>query len=148
MQGLGQFSRAELQNSSRLGTAYWALDLSEVGPGNVTVSVEGWDTLNFGPASRSATIRVTGETETSLGLGSEEATRGQRVGFSVRSSAVGAVHNVTIDSDDFSDDEADARVFETVNDVIARGTADTDNGSASGNQTNASVPAERPPNHR
>ena len=126
LQGLGQVSRAEIQNSSRLDTAYWALDLSEVGPGNVTVSVGGWDALDFGPASRSATIGVTGETETSLGLGSDEATRGERVGFSVRNSAVGAVHNVTIDADDFRGDEADERVFETVNDVVDRGSIDTD----------------------
>jgi len=126
IQGLGQFTRAELANSSRLDAAYWALDLGEAGPGNVTVTVEGWDSLDAGPASRTATVEVTTESETTLGLDPEEATRGQRVQFLVRGSTIGAVHTVVVERDAFRDDDADERVFDPVGNVIDRGTVDAD----------------------
>jgi major cell surface glycoprotein (TIGR04216 family) len=126
LQGLGQFTEAELANSSRLQRAFWALDLNEAGPGNVTVTVEGWDRLTTGRASESATFRVVTETDPSLSLAPESATRGQRVQFAVRGSTVGAVHNVVVEADDFRTEAADGRVFQTVNDVIDRGAVDAD----------------------
>lgn len=126
LQGLGQFSDGELANSSELDAAYWALDVSDLQSGDLSITVEGWDDLNFGAASQTTTVNVQSEDDVNLDLEDEGATRGQNVLFTVRGSTAGASHYVAIEDDDFRNNRVDVRVFRDIQDVIDRGTVDVD----------------------
>ncbi|MEA5386481.1 HVO_2072 family ArtA-dependent S-layer glycoprotein [Haloarculaceae archaeon H-GB11] len=131
LQGVGQFNDSQLQNEATVDAAYWALDLSDQESGDYTITVEGWDNLDFGSATRTTTVSSTSETDVTLDLGSDNATRGQRVPFTVRGSTAGANHFVVIEDDDFRNNNVDTRVFPDVQDVVDTGTYDTnDDGNA------------------
>jgi major cell surface glycoprotein (TIGR04216 family) len=125
LQGTGQFNETELQNTT-LDTAYWALDLSDQDAGDYTISVQGWDTLDFGTATESTSVRVTSENDVTLDLADDRATRGENVRYTIRGSSAGSSHYVVIEDDDFRNDQVDAEVFRDIQDVIDRGTFDTD----------------------
>ncbi|WP_137286860.1 hypothetical protein [Halorussus salinisoli] len=125
LQGLGQFNQSELNGTQRLEAAYWAIDLSDQDAGDYTITVEGWDNLDFGAATRSTVVSVTGDENVILDLESDEATRGQNVRYTVRGSSAGATHYVAIEDTDFRNNQVDERVFRDVEDTIDRGTLDT-----------------------
>jgi hypothetical protein len=120
LQGAGQFNETELDNAS-IDAAYWALDMSDQTGGQYTITVEGWDDLDFGPAARTTTVNLTTDTDVSIDLDNDNATRGQNIGYTIRGSSAGDTHFVTIDSDDFRNDQVDERVFRDVQDVVDRG---------------------------
>ncbi|WP_135851227.1 hypothetical protein [Halorussus salinus] len=131
LQGLGQLNETEGQPTQDLEAAYWAIDLSDQNAGDYTITVEGWDNLDFGAATRSTTISVTGDENVVLDLENDDATRGQNVRYTVRGSTAGATHIVTIEDTDFRNNQVDERVFRDVEDVIDRGSLDTnDDGEA------------------
>ncbi|WP_276260162.1 HVO_2072 family ArtA-dependent S-layer glycoprotein [Haloglomus litoreum] len=125
LQGVGQFEPGEL-NGSQVDAAYWALDLSDIDSGDVSVTVEGWDDLDFGAATRSTSLSVQTEDDVTLDLDRDDATRGQNVRYTIRGSTAGANHYVVIEDDDFRNNRVDARVFRDIQDVVDRGTFDTD----------------------
>ncbi|WP_255149673.1 HVO_2072 family ArtA-dependent S-layer glycoprotein [Halorarius halobius] len=125
LQGLGQFNETQIGNES-VDAGYWALDLSDQDAGTYTITVEGWDNLDFGPASRTATIQLTTDTDVTMDLERDEAVRGQYVPFTIRGSTAGATHFVAIEDDDFRNNVVDERVFRDVEDTVDRGTFDTD----------------------
>ncbi|WP_132058286.1 hypothetical protein [Halorussus amylolyticus] len=130
LQGVGQFNESELQDTS-VDSAYWAIDLSDQDAGDYTITVDGWDNLDFDSATRSSAISLTTDQDISLDIDSDEATRGQNVQYTVRGSTAGATHFVTIEDTDFRNNQVDERVFRDVDDVVERGTVDTnDDGSA------------------
>ncbi|WP_135826204.1 hypothetical protein [Halorussus ruber] len=125
LQGLGQLNETEGQPTEDLEAAYWAIDLSDQDAGDYTITVEGWDELDSGAATRSTVISVTGDDNPVLDLDNDEATRGQNVKYTVRGSTAGATHIVTIEDTDFRNNQVDERVFRDVEDVIDRGSFDT-----------------------
>jgi major cell surface glycoprotein (TIGR04216 family) len=125
LQGVGQFEDSEIENQS-LDAAYWAIDLSDQDEGDYTVTVEGWDNLDFDDATRSTSFSVTTESDVSLDLSRDDATRGERIPFTIRGSTAGAEHYVVIEQDDFRNNRVDAGVFRDVQDIIDRGTFDAD----------------------
>jgi major cell surface glycoprotein (TIGR04216 family) len=130
LQGIGQFNESQLQDT-QLDTAFWALDLSDLDSGDYTVTVQGWGDLDFGAASSTTSIAVTAEDDVSLDLDSDTATRGQNVGYTVRGSTAGAEHYLAIERDEFRNDRVNQDVFRDIQDVIDRGTFDTnDDGTA------------------
>jgi hypothetical protein len=131
LQGLGQLNESADNGTQDLEAAYWAIDLSDQNAGDYTITVEGWDNLDFGPATRSTSISVTGDENVVLDLEGDDATRGQNVRYTVRGSTAGATHIVTIEDTDFRNNQVDERVFRDVEDVIDRGSLDTnDDGEA------------------
>ena len=124
LQGIGQFNVSELQDAS-VDSAYWAIDLSDQDAGDYTVTVEGWDNLDFATATRSSVVSLTTEQDIALDLDSDEATRGQNVQYTIRGSTAGATHFVTIEDTDFRNNQVDERVFRDVDDVVEQGTLDT-----------------------
>lgn len=131
LQGLGQLNESVDNGTQDLEAAYWAIDLSDQNAGDYTITVEGWDNLDFGPATRSTSISVTGDENVVLDLEGDDATRGQNVRYTVRGSTAGATHIVTIEDTDFRNNQVDERVFRDVEDVIDRGSLDTnDDGEA------------------
>ena len=124
LQGIGQFNVSELQDAS-VDSAYWAIDLSDQDAGDYTVTVEGWDNLDFASATRSSVVSLTTEQDIALDLDSDEATRGQNVQYTIRGSTAGATHFVTIEDTDFRNNQVDERVFRDVDDVVEQGTLDT-----------------------
>ncbi|WP_417750609.1 HVO_2072 family ArtA-dependent S-layer glycoprotein [Salinibaculum marinum] len=130
LQGVGQFNQSQL-NGTSVDAAYWALDVSDLDAGDYTITVQGWDNLDFGPASRTSSLSVTTETDVSLDLDSDQATRGQNVGYTIRGSTAGAEHYVVIERDEFRNDRVDQRVFRDIQDVIDRGTFDTNGDNVS-----------------
>jgi len=128
LQGIGQFNESEL-NGTSVQDAFWVLDMSDQDAGQYTIAVEGWDELDFGPAQQSATLDVTTDTDIQLDLGARSATRGQYVPFTIRGSSAGETHFVTIEDDDFRNNNVNQRVFRDVNDVVERGTFDANNDS-------------------
>ena len=62
----------------------------------------------------------------SLDLDQGTATRGERVGYTIRGSTAGADHYVVIEQDDFRNNRVDVDAFRDIQDVIDRGTSDTD----------------------
>ena len=127
LQGLGQLNESVVGNQTSLDATYWAVDLSDQDAGRYTINVAGWDNLEFGSASRSETIQLSTETDITLDLDQDQATRGQYVPFTIRGSTAGAEHIVTIEDDDFRNDNVDERVFRDVQDTVDRGTFDTNN---------------------
>jgi len=125
LQGIGQFTDEQLANASSLDAAYWGLDLSDLDAGQYTITVQGWDNLDSGSASQTTTVEVQTEDDVSLDLAQEAATRGQKVGFTVRGSSAGAQHYVAIEDDDFRNNQVDVDVFREIQDTIDRGTVDT-----------------------
>mgnify|MGYP002760416215 CR=1 FL=1 len=99
------------------------LDLSDTGTGTYTIELAGTDDLDFGEASQSTTITVTGD-DVNIELDEDEVVRGQDVRFEIRGSDAGDTHTVLIESDDFRDgfsvDNA-KRVFRQVGDTDAVG---------------------------
>ena len=126
LQGLGQFNQSQLADNASVEAAYWAIDLSDQDAGDYTITVDGWDNLDFGSATRSTTVSLTTENDIALDMESDEATRGQNVRYTVRGSTAGAQHLVAIEGNDFRNNQVDERVFRDVDDVIDRGTNDTD----------------------
>ena len=124
LQGVGQFNQSQLANTS-VDSAYWVVDLSDQPSGDYTINVEGWSDLDFGPASRTTAISLTTEDDVTIDLDEDTATRGQNVRFTIRGSVAGAQHVVTIEDDDFRNNQVDRRVFRTIQDTIERGTLDT-----------------------
>ncbi|WP_276301106.1 hypothetical protein [Halorussus lipolyticus] len=124
LQGLGQFNDTEGPTQD-LEATYWAIDLSDQDAGDYTITVEGWDELDTGSATRSTVISVTGDDNPVLDLDNDEATRGQNVKYTIRGSTAGATHIVTIEDTDFRNNQVDERVFRDVEDVIDRGSIDT-----------------------
>ncbi|UPV99769.1 hypothetical protein M0R88_14770 [Halorussus gelatinilyticus] len=132
LQGIGQFNNTQLEtDNTSVQSAYWAIDLSDQNSGDYTITVEGWDTLNQESATRSTVVSVTGETNVALDLEGDEATRGQNVRYTVRGSTAGASHIVTIEDNDFRNNQVNENVFRDVEDVIDRGTLDTNNDGSS-----------------
>jgi major cell surface glycoprotein (TIGR04216 family) len=130
LQGIGQFNESQL-NGTSLDSAYWVMDLSDLDSGDYTITVEGWDDLDFGSASRTSSVSVTTETDVSLDIESDQVTRGQNVDYTIRGSTAGAEHYVVIERDEFRNDRVDQRVFRDIQDVTDRGTLDTnDDGTA------------------
>ena len=130
LQGVGQFNESQL-NNTQVDSAFWALDMSDLDSGDYTITVEGWDDLDFGPASRTTSVSVTTETDVSLDLDQSSATRGENVGYTIRGSTAGAEHYVVIERDEFRNDNVDVDVFRDIQDVVARGSSDTnDDGTA------------------
>lgn len=130
LQGIGQFDEGELQNAS-VDAAYWAIDLSDQNAGDYTITVEGWDNLNFGAATRSSVVSLTTERTITLDVDSDEATRGQNVRYTIRGSSAGALHYVTIEDNDFRNNQVNDQVFRDVQDVLERGSVDAnDDGQA------------------
>ena len=130
LQGVGQFEQAALDNAS-LDAAYWALDLSDQDAGDYTIAVQGWDNLDFGPATQATSIQVNTENDVTLDLDGDSATRGENVRYTVRGSSAGSTHYVAIEDDDFRNNQVDAEVFRDIQDVVDRGTFDTnDDGTA------------------
>jgi major cell surface glycoprotein (TIGR04216 family) len=130
LQGVGQFDQDQLNNTS-VDAAYWAIDLSDQNAGEYTITVEGWDDLDFGAASQSTTVELTTETDVEFELDQDSATRGQYVPFTIRGSSAGAEHLVVIERDDFRNNQVDERVFRRVEDTINRGTFDINNDNRS-----------------
>ena len=128
LQGIGQFNQSQLEtNNTSVQSAYWAIDLSEQPAGDYSITVEGWDNLNQESASQSTTISVTGETNVALDIEGDEATRGENVAYTVRGSTAGASHIVTIEDNDFRNNQVNENVFRGVEDTVDRGTLDTNN---------------------
>lgn len=125
LQGAGQFNDTAFENTT-FQDAFWAIDLSDQDAGNYTITIEGWDELDFGPASQSASLDVTTEDDIQLDLDNDSATRGEYVPYTIRGSSAGNEHIVTIEDDDFRNNNVDERVFRDVEDVEERGTVDTD----------------------
>jgi len=125
LQGLGQFNETELDDTEDLDAAYWAIDLSDQDSGDYTITVEGWDELDFGSATRSSVVSVTGDENVVLDLEDDEATRGENVRYTIRGSSAGATHFVAIEDTDFRNNQVDERVFRDVEDVVDRGSLDT-----------------------
>ena len=130
LQGIGQFNQTQISTgNTNVQSAYWAIDMSDQPAGDYTITVEGWDNLNQGSATQSTVISVTGETNVALDLEGDEAVRGENVRYTVRGSTAGAAHIVTIEDNDFRNNQVNEEVFRDVEDVIDRGTLDTnDNG--------------------
>lgn len=103
----------------------YPIDLSDTGTGTYTISLAGTDDLDFGEASQSTTITVTGDDNVTLDLESETVTRGEDVTYTIRGSSAGAYHIVTIESGDFRDpDQAasvSADIFRNVGDTVTKG---------------------------
>ncbi|NHN58743.1 MULTISPECIES: hypothetical protein [Halorussus] len=130
LQGLGQLNETEGPTQD-LDAAYWAIDLSDQNAGDYTITVEGWDNLDYGAATRSTVVSVTGDENVVLDLETDDATRGENVRYTIRGSAAGATHFVTIEDTDFRNNQVDERVFRDVEDTIDRGSLDTnDDGNA------------------
>lgn len=130
LQGIGQFEPGQLENTS-VDAAYWALDFGDQDAGDYTITVEGWDNLDFGPASRTTSISLTTENDVTLDVQDDEATRGQTTPFTIRGSSAGAMHVLTVEDDDFRNDNVDERVFRDVEDTVERGSVDAnDDGEA------------------
>ncbi len=129
LQGIGQFSDQELGNTSQLDAAYWALDLSDLDAGDYTVTVQGWDNLDDGAATQTTTFGVQTETDVGLDLDVDNATRGERVGYTIRGSTAGAEHYVVIEDDDFRNNRVNVGAFRDIQDVVDRGTYDGNNDS-------------------
>ncbi|WP_276281615.1 hypothetical protein [Halorussus caseinilyticus] len=125
LQGLGQFNESELNQTQSLEAAYWAIDLSDQDAGDYTITVEGWDNLDTGSATRSTVVSVTGDENVVLDLENDEATRGQNIRYTVRGSTAGATHYVAIEDTDFRNNQVDERVFRDVEDTVDRGSLDT-----------------------
>jgi len=131
LQGLGQFNESELAGNASLDAAYWAIDLSDQDAADYTVTVEGWDNLDFGTATRSSVVSLTTDQDIALDLDNDEATRGQNGRYTGRGSTAGATPFVHIEDTDFRNNQGDERVFRDVDDVVDRGTLDTnDDGDA------------------
>jgi hypothetical protein len=132
LQGLGQLNETTVGNQTpSLDATYWAIDLSDQNAGRYSITVEGWDNLDFGSASRTESLQLSTETDIILDLGQDSATRGQYVSYTVRGSTAGATHFVTIEDDDFRNDRVNERVFRDVQDTVDRGTFDAnDDGNA------------------
>ena len=79
----------------------WDMDLSDLGTGTFTVTLAGTDDLDFGTASRSATITVTSGDDVRLAFDRRTVTRGEDVTFRIRGSSAGEYHIVTIARDEF-----------------------------------------------
>ncbi|MFC6954290.1 HVO_2072 family ArtA-dependent S-layer glycoprotein [Halorubellus litoreus] len=125
LQGIGQFEEGELGNSS-VDAAYWALDVSDVDVNDISITVEGWDDLDFGPASQSTSVSVQSDDDVNLDLEADSVTRGENVRYAIRGSTAGANHYVVIEDSEFRNDVVDADVFRDVQDVVDKGTFDTD----------------------
>ena len=125
LQGNGQFEEGELDNTT-LDAAYWALDVSDVDVEDISITVQGWDNLNFEAASQSTSVTVQTDDDVNLDLESESVTRGENVRYSVRGSTAGANHYVVIEDSEFRNDQVDADIFRDVQDVIDKGTFDVD----------------------
>jgi major cell surface glycoprotein (TIGR04216 family) len=126
LQGLGQFNESQLNASSQLDAAYWALDLSDLEAGDYTITVEGWDDLDTGAATRSTTISVSTENDVTLDVRRDSATRGQNIQYTIRGSDAGARHYVTVEAEDFRNNRVTEDVFRDVSDTVDTGTLDTD----------------------
>ncbi|RMB12725.1 major cell surface glycoprotein (TIGR04216 family), partial [Haloplanus aerogenes] len=70
----------------------WDLDLSDLNTGTFTITLAGTDDLDFGEASQSTTVTVTGDDDVSLDLDSSRVTRGEDVTFRIRGSNAGDFH--------------------------------------------------------
>ncbi|MFC4450115.1 hypothetical protein [Halorussus aquaticus] len=128
LQGIGQFNQTQLSTgNTSVESAYWAIDLSDQSAGDYTITVEGWDNLDQESATQSTVVSVTGETNVALDLEGDEATRGENVRYTVRGSTAGASHIVTIEDNDFRNNQVNEEVFRGVEDVVDRGTLDTNN---------------------
>ncbi|NHN43040.1 major cell surface glycoprotein [Halorubellus sp. JP-L1] len=112
-----------------LDATYWALDVSGVDVSELSITVEGWDNLDFGPASQSSSLSVQTEDDVNLDLQDEAVTRGENVRYEVRGSTAGATHYVVIEDSEFRNEQVTADVFRDVQDVVDKGTFDTNNDS-------------------
>ncbi|USZ68397.1 hypothetical protein NGM10_01335 [Halorussus salilacus] len=130
LQGVGQFEEEQLQNAS-VDAAYWAIDLSDQDAGDYTITIDGWDNLDFDSATRSSVVSLTTDRDIALDLDADAATRGENVRYTVRGSTAGASHYVTIEDNDFRNNQVNEQVFRDVEDVVDRGSVDTnDDGEA------------------
>ncbi|SEA24436.1 major cell surface glycoprotein, partial [Haloplanus vescus] len=86
------------------GDVNYNVDLSDLNTGTFTLTLEGTDDLDFGEASQSTTITVTGDDDVTLDLDQSTATRGQDVTYTIRGSNAGQYHIVTIEDGDFRSD--------------------------------------------
>jgi len=100
------------------------LSLADSGTGTYTIELAGTDDLDFGQASQSTTVTVTGDDDASLEFDQSSATRGEDVRFEITGSDAGDRHVVLIDGDDFRDgldNQTAQRVFRNVGDTVERG---------------------------
>ncbi|WP_121922192.1 HVO_2072 family ArtA-dependent S-layer glycoprotein, partial [Haloplanus aerogenes] len=109
-------------------------DLSDLNTGTFTITLAGTDDLDFGEASQSTTVTVTGDDDVSLDLDSSRVTRGEDVTFRIRGSNAGDFHVVTIESDEFrsqtQSSTANNSIFRNVGDVVSKGSRLTNGGYA------------------
>jgi len=106
------------------GRVSWEVDLSDLDTGTFTVTLDGTDDLDFGTASRSTTIAVTGRDDVRLVFDRRTVTRGQDATFRIRESSAGEYHVVTVDDDEFRGGIASGdreRLFRRVGDTELTG---------------------------
>jgi major cell surface glycoprotein (TIGR04216 family) len=113
------------------GSDSYSADLSDLDTGTFTVEVAGVDDLDFGQASQSTTVTVTGDDDVTLDFDQDEVTQGVDVVYTIRGSEAGETHVVRIDQGDFRDTVTveDAKdVFRDTGDVVDHGVV-TDGGA-------------------
>ncbi|XGI82703.1 HVO_2072 family ArtA-dependent S-layer glycoprotein [Halorutilales archaeon Cl-col2-1] len=81
----------------------WEINTGDLEAGEYTIEVAGVDSLDFGDATRTATISITSQEDPYLELEEDSATQGERVDYTVRASDAGLYHAVAIDEDDLRD---------------------------------------------
>nr|WP_233255347.1 HVO_2072 family ArtA-dependent S-layer glycoprotein [Haloplanus rallus] len=109
----------------------YPLDMANTGTGTYTISLAGTDDLDFGEASQSTTLTVTGDDDASLVLDEDEVTRGEDVRFEIQGSDAGDEHILIIESDDFRDSVENnkqnaQRIFRQVGDTSEVGVVSDD----------------------
>ncbi|MDY6774671.1 MAG: hypothetical protein SV253_01035, partial [Halobacteria archaeon] len=97
-------------------SVYWGLNFTGRETGSYEITVEGSDDLTFGEASSSESLSVVAEKNPSLSLGSDTATQGERVGFTVTESDDGLYHAVALGRRDIAQGYSPREVFELVGD--------------------------------
>jgi len=103
----------------------WDMDLSDLDTGTFRVTLAGTDDLDFGTASRSATITVTSGDDVRLVFDRRTVTRGEDVTFRIRGSSAGEYHIVTIAENEFRSGSLTTaqreRIFRRVGDTVLTG---------------------------
>jgi len=137
-----EFKTKDDYGSVRNNRVLWDMDLSDIGTGTYTVTVEGSDDLDFGEASQSTTITVTGDDNVQIDLSQSTATRGEDVRFDITGSNAGDQHVVTIENTDFRDSNnfnQTARIFRNAGDTEEVGIVTEGNTQYNRSQVNANA---------
>ena len=106
------------------GDASFDVDLTTEDAGTYTITVEGVDDLDFGPAVETTTIELTAQDNVGIGVDSDTVTQGDNVRYEVTGALVGDQHLVQISQSDFRSEVDNSTlngIFRNVEDVDERG---------------------------